>query len=222
VAALWIGILTLVFSWYGYAHLPVRDYRPYAEGNSISAQKEMGVPPVTQAFVQYRNIATGEVKEYDSNGAYPWDDDNYEYVDRRIVEIEPGIESNVQDFLLTDVEGNDMTWGILNEPGPVLLVMIYDMSKTDTDCLPEIRELVKAGTNKGWYVYGVTASPFATAEEFRHEHQMPFEIMQCDEKTIKTAIRSNPGVMLLQEGTVRGLWHCNDAPNIDEAAAKLQ
>jgi uncharacterized membrane protein YphA (DoxX/SURF4 family) len=221
-AALWIAVLTLAFSWYGYAHLPIRDYRPYAVGNSISAQKEMGKPPVTQAFVQYRNIATGEVKEYDSNGAYPWDDENYEYVDRRIVEIEPGIESNVQDFLLTDVEGNDMTWGILNEPEPVMLVMIYDMEKADTHCLPTIRDLVKAATNKGWYVYGVTASPFAKAEEFRHEHQMPFEIMQCDEKTIKTAIRSNPGVMLLQEGTVRGLWHCNDAPTMDEASAKLQ
>ncbi|MEZ4738021.1 MAG: hypothetical protein R2818_01355 [Flavobacteriales bacterium] len=161
-------------------------------------------------------------EEYDSNGAYPWDDDNYEYVDRRIVEIEPGIESNVQDFLLTDVEGNDMTWGILNEPEPVMLIMMYDVDKADTHCMSAIRELVNAGTNKGWYVYGVTASPFAKGEEFRHTHQMPFEIMQCDEKTIKTAIRSNPGVMLLQQGTVRGLWHCNDTPSLDEAAAKLK
>lgn len=222
MAAGWVALLTLVFSWYGYAHLPVRDYRPFAEGKSITEQKMEAKPPKTQAFVLYKNLTTGEVKEYDSNGAYPWDDANFEYVDRRIVELEAGIPSQVQDFLLTDVEGNDQTVGILEEPQPVLLVMMYDVEKTETSCIPAIAALVKEGGAKGWYIFGVTASPFAKSEEFRHAQQLPVEILQCDEKTIKTAIRSNPGVMLLQQGTVRGKWHCNDIPDFTSVANKLK
>ncbi len=222
IAAAWVVILTLAFAWYGYAHLPVRDYRPFAVGKSISDQMNEAKPARTQAFVQYRNKTTGEVKEYDSNGAYPWDDDNFEYVDRRIVELEAGVPSQVQDFVLTDAEGVDMTWGVLAEEQPVLLVMLYDVDKTSTSCMPAITALVKDAAQKGWYVYGVTASPFAKSEEFRHAQQLPIEILQCDEKIIKTAIRSNPGVLIMQQGTVRGKWHCNDIPDIATVASTLK
>ncbi len=223
-AAGWITLVSLVFTWMNYAHLPMRDYRPYAVGKSIAEQMRTAKPPVNKTYVSYKNKTTGEVKEYDSSGPYPWDDEkNYENVPNstRIVEVEPGIASQVQDFRLTDVEGNDLTSGILDEPTPVLLVMIYNVEKTDRSCLPAIKTLVDEAYKKGWYVYGVTASPFETSEEFRHQEQLPFEMVQCDEKTIKTAIRSNPGVMLLQQGTVKGLWHCNDAPPFAEVKAAL-
>jgi hypothetical protein len=45
--------------------------------------------------------------------------------------------------------------------------------------------------------------------------------VQCDEKTIKTAIRSNPGVILLQQGTVKGQWHHNDVPTLAEMSGSL-
>lgn len=223
-AAGWITLITLVFTWWNYAHLPMRDYRPYAVGKSISEQMREAKPPVNQTFVSYRNKTTGEVKEYDSSGPYPWDDDNFENVPNstRVVEVEPGIPSQVQDFRLSDAEGNDLTLGILDDPTPVIMVMIYNVEKADRTCLPAIKSLVDEAFKNGWYVYGVTASSFEQSEEFRHAEQLPFEMVQCDEKTIKTAVRSNPGVMVLQQGTVRGLWHCNDSPTFTEAAATLR
>ena len=224
VSATWIALLTLIFTWANYAHLPMRDYRPYAVGKSISEQMRSAKPPVNKTYVSYRNKTTGEVTEYDSSGPYPWDDDNFENVEgsTRIVELEAGMPSQVQDFRLTDAEGNDLTAAILDEPEPVLLVMMYNVEKTSHSCLPEIKGLVDDAYKKGWYVYGVAANDFATTEEFRHAEQLPFEIVQCDEKTIKTAIRSNPGVMLLQQGTVRGNWHCNDVPTFEEAGTALK
>jgi uncharacterized membrane protein YphA (DoxX/SURF4 family)/peroxiredoxin len=220
-AAGWVALITIVFSWWNYAHLPVRDYRAYAIGKSIAEQKVMGKPPVQQIFMLYKDKRSGEVKEYESTGAYPWDDENFEYVDRRIVEVESGIESPVQDFLLTDVDGVDITADVLAEPGPILLIMMYNVETSATDCLPAIAALAQEAFTNGWYVYGVSASPFEKCEEVRHAHQLPFDFVQCDEKTIKTAIRSNPGVMLLQQGTVKGLWHCNDAPPFAEVKAAL-
>lgn len=222
-AAVWITLITLVFTWYGYAHLPVRDYRPYAVGKSISEQKKGGKPPVNRTYIKYRNTATGEEKEYDTAQPYPWDDPAYELVPNstRIVEVEAGIASQVQDFLLTDTDGNDITNDVLSDPSPILLVMMYDVRKSSTDCMPAIKALADAAFNNGWYVYGVAANTFDAIEEVRHAHQLPFDFVQCDEKTIKTAIRSNPGIMLLQGGMVRGLWHCNDVPGIEEAKGRL-
>jgi hypothetical protein len=66
----------------------------------------------------------------------------------------------------------------------------------------------------------VSASTFESTEAFRHEHQLPFDYLQCDEKTIKTAVRANPGILLLKEGTVRGKWHGNDTPSFEEVKAR--
>jgi uncharacterized membrane protein YphA (DoxX/SURF4 family) len=179
-AAGWIALITLLFTWWCYAHLPVRDYQPYAVGRNIAEQKTMGKPPVQEIYMLYRNKTTGEVKEYDSRGAYPWDDPNFEYVDRRIVEVESGIESPVQDFILSDVDGTDITQDVLNDPGPIVLVMMYNVKKTATDCMPAIKALADEAFKNGWYVYGVSASPFTDSDALRHEHQLPFDFVQCD------------------------------------------
>ncbi|HMC96147.1 MAG TPA: hypothetical protein VKG92_00695, partial [Flavobacteriales bacterium] len=223
-AAAWIAVITLTFTWYGYAHLPVRDYRPYAVGKSISEQKVMGKAPVNQTFVSYKNKTTGEVKEYDTAKPYPWDDPNFENVPNstRVVELEAGVQSTVSDFGLTTQDGTDITNDLLAEPSPILLVMMYNVEKSSTDCLPAIAKLADEAYKNGWYVYGVSASPWEAIEEVRHQNQLAFDFAQCDEKTIKTAIRSNPGIMVLQQGTVRGLWHCNDTPTFEEAKAALK
>ncbi len=222
ITAGWITAITLAFIWWCYAHLPMRDYRAYAVGKSITEQQTMGKPPVEDIFVVYKNTATGEQKEFDSKGAYPWDDSTWVYVDRRVVVKERGIDSPVKDFILNDKDGYDATADILGEPTPVLFVVVKTMSKAGTDCLPKIAALAQEATQNGWYVYGLTSSSYDEVEAFRHQHQLPFDFLTCDEITLKTMIRSNPGVMLMQQGTVRGQWHCNDVPKFEQAKKKLK
>ena len=37
-----------------------------------------------------------------------------------------------------------------------------------------------------------------------------------DETTLKTMIRSNPGLIYLQKGTIMGKWHHNDFPSLSD------
>lgn len=220
--AAWITAITLAFIWYCYAHLPVRDYRPYAVGKDIAEEKEMGTPPVENIFLTYKNKVTGEVKEFDSKGTYPWNDSTWVYVDRRIEVLDRGIESPVKDFLLTDRDGVDITADVLAEPTPILLIVVKTIDQASTGCLPAIKALTDEAYKQGWYVYGATSSGYSEVETFRHDHELAFDFVTCDEITLKTMIRSNPGVVLLQQGVVRGQWHCNDVPTLDQAKKKLK
>lgn len=222
--AAWVGLATVALMLHTWVHLPLKDYRPYAIGKSIPQQMAEAKPPVNITYVTYRNKTTGEETEYSTSGAYPWDDPNYEFVDEstRVVEIEPGIESQVQDFALFNQDGDNLTEEILNEPQPVLLVVATNINETSTRCQPAINTLAQAAQDQGWVVYGLTSSSHDQTEQFRHEQQNMFEYLSCDEVTLKTVIRSNPGVVLMQQGTIRGKWACNDVPSFDKAARALK
>lgn len=220
--AAWVSAITLGFIWYGYAHLPLKDYRAYAVGKSIVEQQQMGKPPVQDIFVTYKNKVTGESKEFNSAGKYPWDDSTWVYVDRRIEVKEAGVPSPVQDFRLMDRDGVDITADVLSADQPVLLIVAKNIDKAATGCLPAIKQLTDEAYAKSWYVYGATATGLDEVEAFRHEHQLAFDFVTCDEVTLKTMIRSNPGVVLLKDGRVMGQWHCNDVPTLAGAEAALK
>jgi uncharacterized membrane protein YphA (DoxX/SURF4 family) len=222
--AVWVAVATMAFMWHCYAHLPVRDYRPYAVGKNILQQKLDARPPVNETYVSYKDKRTGEVKEYLTTKPYPWNDTNYVNVPNstRVVEVEPGVESQVQDFLLSDRDGNDLTDSILQAKEPVLLIVVKTIDQANTRCQPAINRLADAAEQAGWKVYGVTSSSYDESEPFRHANQNMFDYLTCDEVTLKTMIRSNPGIVLLQQGTVRGKWHYHDVPSFAKAQKALR
>ncbi|MBP8822492.1 MAG: DoxX family protein [Flavobacteriales bacterium] len=220
----WVAAATVLFMGCTLAYMPLRDYRPYAVGKNITQQKLEAKPPVNLTYVSYRNKTTGEAKEYLTSGPYPWDDPNFENVPNstRVVEVEPGIASQVQDFILYDADGEDYTDTVLTAPEPVLLVVAKTIGDTRTRCQPAINALAVAAQKAGWRVYGLTSSSYDESEAFRHANQNMFDYLTCDEVTLKTVVRSNPGVVLLQQGTVRGKWGCNSVPSFAKAAKALK
>jgi peroxiredoxin len=55
---------------------------------------------------------------------------------------------------------------------------------------------------KGYTVYGVSASFSDNLLVAKEKYNLPFEFLFCDETTLKTMIRANPGVIILNKGTV--------------------
>jgi hypothetical protein len=62
----------------------------------------------------------------------------------------------------------------------------------------------------------LTASPEAEFEVFRHAHQLAAPFYFADATVLKTIVRSNPGIALWVNGTVKGMWHHNDTPTAEE------
>lgn len=222
--AVWAAIMALAFTYWCYAHLPVRDYRPYAVGNDLMKLKE-SKPAKNRIFMSYKEKASGVVKEYDTAGPYPWADTlNFEEVENsmRVEELEAGVPSPVQDFRLTDRDEYELTQDVLTADQPVLLITAYDVRKSCTDNMAAIKTLTDEAQAKGWYVYGMATNSWEEVDQFRHDHQLAFDFTRCDEKVIKTMVRANPGILLLNGGKVVRIWHGNDAPALAQAEESLK
>lgn len=208
------GLATLAmafFTFYTYSYLPVKDFRAYAPGKNISDQME-GVPDKLKYYYILRDKETGEESEFEK---FPENyQENYEYVDSRTEVIEQGVEPKILDFAISTAEGEDLTEDFLQSEKYTFLVISYDLDKAVLQPQGRINELTAALMKKGYRVTGLTATVPNKAVEFVKTNNTPYNFLFCDQIVLKTIIRSNPGLMLIKDGLVKGKWHYNDLPEL--------
>lgn len=216
VMAIAATIIATWFSIYCIQHLPIKDFRPYKIGNNIGELKECP-PDAPQDIYEdtwYYEV-DGVVGEYTTEQA-PWAIEGAKFVDRETELIFKGCEPPIHDFVLESEDGMDYTEDILAEEY-MLLVIGYDITKADEEVQPKLNALYDASNNDGGpYMYAMVSNVSSEIETFRHKHQNMFEYLTGDATMLKTIIRSNPGLVLLNKGTVIGKWHYKDIPTYDE------
>jgi len=118
----------------------------------------------------------------------------------------------VHDFMLEDTQ-NDLAPQIL-AMDKVMLVIVYNADKSDEEGFVAIRKVADKAISKGYNVYGVSASFEDDLILMQNKYNLPFDFLFCDETTLKTMIRANPGIMTLSKGTVTGKWNWKDTDEI--------
>jgi len=113
---------------------------------------------------------------------------------------EDGSIPPVHDFMLEDAQA-DLAPQLLKKE-KLMLIVIYNLDKSDANGFSAIKEIATKAKEKGYAVYGVSASFTDDLIAAQKEHALPFEFLFCDETTLKTMIRANPGVIILDKGTV--------------------
>jgi uncharacterized membrane protein YphA (DoxX/SURF4 family)/peroxiredoxin len=106
----------------------------------------------------------------------------------------------VHDFMLEDRQ-QDLAPELLEED-KVMLVILYNLNTSDAKGFPAIKDVSEKAIKKGYTVYGVSASFSDDLLLAKEKYNLPFEFLFCDETTLKTMIRANPGVLVLDKGTV--------------------
>jgi uncharacterized membrane protein YphA (DoxX/SURF4 family)/peroxiredoxin len=119
----------------------------------------------------------------------------------------------VHDFMLEDTQ-QDLAPELL-EKEKLMLVILYNLNKSDAVGFPKIKEIAEKATQKGYTVYGVSASFSDDLLLAKEKYNLPFEFLFCDETTLKTMIRANPGVMILDKGTVTQKKNWTDVDEIE-------
>ncbi len=214
-------IIFMLFSLYNYKHLPLIDFRPYHIGTYVPEAMEIpddAPQPVYETVFYYKNKETGEVEEFNEKN-YPWDDTaHYEFDTITNKLIKPGYEPPIHDFsITTTTDGSDITDHVLADENYSFLLTSYDITDADADGLKKANKIANytAGNNLFTF-YGLTSSTGTVLENTINENQLDMNFYLADEITLKTIVRSNPGLMLIKNGAIIGKWHYNDFPSVEE------
>jgi uncharacterized membrane protein YphA (DoxX/SURF4 family) len=119
-----------------------------------------------------------------------------------------------QDFYLTDVRnGEELADSILTSKGYTFLLVARQLEKADDSNIDLINELYDYCTVNGYGFYAMTASNDEQIQEWRERTGAEYPFCRADDITMKTMIRSNPGVMLLKGDTIVNKWSNNRLPD---------
>ena len=211
-------VLTSIYCLYT---LPIFDFRPYHIGMNIKQGMEIPEgaeqPEFESTFLLKKN---GETREFTLDN-YP--DSTWEYVDTKTVQTKKGYEPPIHDFVLTSADtGEDITEQVLTKKGYTFLLISPRLAVADDSNFGDIDQIYEYTEENGVDFYCITASTDEEIERWRDLTGAEYPFCNADETTLKTMIRSNPGLILLKDGTIIGKWSHNTLPQTDELTAPLQ
>ena len=194
-------------------HLPLKDFRPYKVGTNIKTAMEIpeGAPKsqVEMVFIYKINGVDKEFTEKDLMSL----PEGATFVDRIDKVIVQGYLPPIHDFKL-ELEGNDNTQLILSKE-KVLLIVAYDLEKSNKEALQNSINLYEKAVSKGYYVAVLTGSSEEVITSVKKKYGIPFDFLFCDATTLKTIERANPSFVLLHYGTVVQKVHYNDTDELN-------
>lgn len=209
-------LAAVVFMSWTRNHLPIKDFRPYKIGNHLPTLMEYpedAEPDVYEYAFVYEKDGVEQTFTLEN---YPKGDSTWTFVRQDSRLIKKGYEPPIHDLEILNANYEDLTWDILESEEPVTLVVMYDLKKADKSQIAKVEALAS------------NLSPFASSPDtlpLQRESEGAFYILTgsgtddiinfcleyptlsdyvctCDPVTLKTIVRANPGVIVLQNGTV--------------------
>ncbi len=196
------ALITLAAQWYVLRHLPFVDCLPYKVGAylpDLMTVPEDQQPVIENVFIYEKD---GKQEEFTVDNL---PDDSWTFVDRIDKVIKEGTsEPAVKDFVISDINAEDITSYILETPETTHLWMIKDLGKAKEKSVKQALELYESAVQNNEYMYLVANSSTEGLLEFREKYNIPTDMELCtlDGVTMKTALRANEGIMSLKEGTI--------------------
>ena len=211
-------IVTSVYCLYT---LPIFDFRPYRVGTNIKQGMEIPEgaeqPEFESTFILRKNGVTREFTLDNSP------DSTWEYVDTKTVQTKKGYEPPIHDFAITTNDtGEDITEQVLTKKGYTFLLVSPRLAVADDSNFGDIDQIYEYAEENGVDFFCLTASTNEDIERWRELTGAEYTFCNADETTLKTMIRSNPGLILLKDGTIIGKWSHNALPQTDDLTAPLE
>ena len=199
------ALLFLGFEIYNYRHLPVVDFMNWKVGKQMNVQSDAPA----RIYLTFKNRITGEKQEYLSS-EYPWNDSvwaaQWEFVDQRVD----------GDVNVLDADGDDVTDMLLNTEN-LLMFTSNDLTKVSAKEWDKVKEITNYAENRGYIVVWTVANEAEYVEYLRTKYDFLNEVFYADELEIKTIVRSNPGLIWLDNGLVKDKWSSVDFKKVLKA-----
>jgi len=213
--AVFLLAISFLPSIHGYRNLPLFDFRPFSVGTNIP--EAMFIPPDAPVD-EYKTILlyekNGRVEEFNEENM-PWQDTTWKFVDSRSELVTRGYIPKIDDFVITDMDERDVTESILHNSGYYLLAVSYRLDLAHKASFDKLNELYYKALEQGIGFACVTSSSPGEIDRFVGQTGVAFPFLLADEIMLKTVIRANPGLMLLNNGTIIAKWHYRNIPETD-------
>lgn len=201
----------IIFSLLNLRFLPVMDFLPYKLG--IHIPEKMIMPegkPVDEYKTTFIYEKDGVQQEFTLDN-FPATDSSWTFIDQKSVLVKKGYEPPIHDFSVISSNNEDLTDIILADRGYSVLMISKKLGEAKTKYLNRGYELGYHCMANGISFYILSASG---SDELRN-FDNGLRFCSADEITLKTIIRSNPGYLLLREGTIIAKWSWATLPDND-------
>ena len=199
--ALFVG-----FEIYNVRHLPVIDFMEWKVGKDM---KPVDNDEPVEIYLTFKNTETGEEQEYLSPN-YPWNDSiwmsQWEFVSQR---QEGGSQS--MGFSILNEDGDDFTDVLFDSEKLFVFVAPYLNELTEKD-IKECQRIYDFANENGFNYLWITSVNPEYVHELQDKYYMFDEVYYGDELELKTMVRSNPGLMLMDNGDILEKWSQIDFP----------
>lgn len=204
-------LISFGISIYCYNLLPIIDFRPYKIGNNIIEGMQI---PEDAPLDKYETTFFYEkdgVEQAFTLDNYPAEDSTWTFVRQESKLIEQGFVPPIHDFSIITEDG-DITDLVLEDAGYTLLVISHKVEKASTKNIKCVKSAIANAKKAGAKVIWLTSSYSDDVEEFKTKFEINDTFGATDDITLKTIVRSNPGLVLIKDATVIEKWHHNSLP----------
>lgn len=208
-------LISFGISIYCYNLLPILDFRPYKKGNNII--EGMSIPenaPLDKYETTFFYEKNGVEKAFTLDN-YPAEDSTWTFVRQESKLIEQGYVPPIHDFSIVTEDG-DITDIVLEDAGYTLLIISHKVEKASTRNIKCIKSTIANAKKAGANVIWLTSSYTDEIDNFKTKYGINDTFGATDDITLKTIVRSNPGLVLIKDANIIEKWHHNSLPTKDE------
>ena len=220
------ALFILAISVWSLYDLPQFDFRPYHVGASIREGIVMPEGAEQPQFETTFILEKDGVQREFTLDEYP--DSTWTFVDARTVQLSEGYVPPIHDFSIMMLEEGEegkvqmeITDEVLADTSYTFLLVSPYLEDADDSRFDLINELYEYSHDHGYHFYCLTASSENGQQQWRNMTGAEYPICLTDPTTLKTIIRSNPGLVLLKDGRVIGKWSHNNLPVIEQEKEML-
>ena len=211
-----ISMYTFLFvfalSFYCLENLPILDFRPYRIGANIKEGMEIPEGAKPSVFESRFILEKGGKRQEFTLDNYPAS--TWTFVESHTILKEKGYEPPIHDFSMMSLDTwEDITDSVLSDKGYTFLLVAHRIEGADDSNIDLINEIYDYSVEHGYGFYALTSSPEDEIELWRDKTGAEYPFCQTDDITLKTIIRSNPGLLLVKDGTILNKWSDNRLPD---------
>jgi uncharacterized membrane protein YphA (DoxX/SURF4 family) len=213
--------ISVCFQLYVIRHLPFIGKSDWNKGKDVSVF--VAQPAQKEVVFVYKNNASGEEVKLTQDELMAQDDafyENNEYVDREDKVVKEAVKAKIDGFNMLDENGADHApdYFAKDREGEVYILYVHDLSEAKEKGMQKALTLAKACQDKGVDFVAITNSSEEDIAAFVEKYGIEFPIYYNPINPItgpfmvRDAIRSNPGIILLDKGVVKEKWAWRDFP----------